>query len=134
MLGYYGCSKGYRVYNTETQIVGESIHVRFDDNLDFKKSKLVEKFVDLEFTYSGSEGKTLEAEAKDSEAPQQEVVEAHTPLRRHRQNISHSEELIMGDKSEPVRTRSSSKPSKETLWGLVSLIEPTSIDEVLLDT
>ena len=40
----------------------------------------------------------------------------------------------MGDKSEPVRTRSSFKPSEETLLGLVSLIEPTSVDETLLDT
>lgn len=39
----------------------------------------------------------------------------------------------MGDKSEPVRTRSSFKPSKESLLGLVSLIEPTSLDKELQD-
>ena len=40
----------------------------------------------------------------------------------------------MGDKSKPIRTRSSFKPSEEILLGLVSLIEPTSVYEALLDT
>ena len=39
MLGYSGRSRGYKVYNTETQIVEESISVRFDDKLDSQKSK-----------------------------------------------------------------------------------------------
>ena len=33
MLGYSERSKGYRVNNTETRIVEESINVRFDDKL-----------------------------------------------------------------------------------------------------
>lgn len=40
----------------------------------------------------------------------------------------------MGDKTEPVRTRSSFKPSEEKLIGLVPLKEPTSLDEALLNT
>lgn len=40
----------------------------------------------------------------------------------------------MGEKYKPVRNRSSFKPFEETLLGLVSMIEPVSIDEVLLDT
>ena len=43
MLGYYEHSRGYRVYNTETQIVEESISVRFDDKLDSEKSKQNDK-------------------------------------------------------------------------------------------
>lgn len=54
LLGYSKNFKGYRVYNTETRVVEESIHVRFDDKLDSKKSNLVEKFIDVEITYSGS--------------------------------------------------------------------------------
>ena len=118
MLGYSKFSKGYGVYNTETHIVEESIHVKFDDKLDFEKSKLVEKFIDLEITYSSSEGKNSkveEPEAKDFEAPKREVVKAQNHLRRHKQRSSHSEELIMGDKSEPVKTRSSFKFSEESL-------------------
>ena len=41
--------------------------------------------------------------------------------------------MILGDKDAPDRTRSSFKPSEETLLGLVSLIEPTSINEALQD-
>ena len=41
--------------------------------------------------------------------------------------------MILGDKDAPVRTRSSFKPSEETHLGLVSLIEPTSINEALQD-
>jgi hypothetical protein len=48
-------SKGYRVYNTETQIVEESIHVRFDDKLESEKSKLVDQFAYLEITYTRTE-------------------------------------------------------------------------------
>src|ERR1044072_4189325 len=39
----------------------------------------------------------------------------------------------MGNKDAPVRTRSAFIPSEENLLSLVSLIEPTSIDEALLD-
>ena len=39
-LGCYERSKGYKVYNTETHSLEESIHVRFDDKLDSEKSKL----------------------------------------------------------------------------------------------
>lgn len=60
MLGYSEHSKGCRVYNTEIQIVEESIHVKFDDNLDFEKSKQVKKFADLEIIYSNYEDKDFE--------------------------------------------------------------------------
>lgn len=79
MLGYSECSKGYIVYNIETRIAEESIHV---------------KFADLEITYSDSEGKELEAnesEGKDFETVQPEAVETQTPLRRQIQRSSHSE-------------------------------------------
>lgn len=55
MLGYSECSKGYRVYNIESNIVEESIHVKFDDRLDLEKSKLDEKFEDLKIIFSNSE-------------------------------------------------------------------------------
>lgn len=41
MLGYSQHSKGYIVYNTEIRIVEESIHVNFDDKLDYDKSNIV---------------------------------------------------------------------------------------------
>lgn len=39
VLGYSRHSKGYIAYNTKTMIVEESIHVKFDNKLDFEKSK-----------------------------------------------------------------------------------------------
>ena len=64
---------------------------------------------------------------------QPEGVICPTHQKKSRPRTSHSEELIMGDKDAPVRTRSSFKPSKKTLLGLISLIKPISIDEALLD-
>jgi hypothetical protein len=60
MLEYSERSKGYRVYNTETQIVEESIHVRFDDKLEYEKSKLIDQFAYLEITYTRTEDKDSE--------------------------------------------------------------------------
>ena len=138
LLGYSERSKGYRIYNTETRIVEESIHVRFDDKLDPEKSKLVEKLADLKITFSepkekDSEGKDKDAETKDSETTSQEAVAGPSHQKKSRPRTSHSEELILGDKDAPVRTRSSFRSSEENLLGLVSLIEPTSIDEALQD-
>lgn len=90
MLGYSECSKGYRVYNTETLIIEESIHVNLDDKLDLENLKLVEKFEYLDISYFDSKGK--EFEVKDSESTQNkiaqsklEVADTTVPLRKHRQ-------------------------------------------------
>ena len=55
MLGYSEHSKGYRVYNTETWIVEESISVRFDDKLGSQKSKQGNFFADIEVQFTGTE-------------------------------------------------------------------------------
>lgn len=57
MLGYSKCPKDYRLYNFETQIVEELIHVRFYGKLESESSKLVEKFANWEVANLGSEGK-----------------------------------------------------------------------------
>src|SRR3954469_21990537 len=41
LLGYFERSKCYRVYNTETLIVEESIYIRFDDKLGIEKPKKI---------------------------------------------------------------------------------------------
>src|ERR1044072_2155472 len=72
LLGYSERSKGYRIYNKESQIVEESIHVRFDDKLDSDKSKLVDKFADLEITFpeTGEKNKAPEAEEPEVHDPE----------------------------------------------------------------
>src|ERR1044072_9262210 len=73
LLGYSERSKGYRIYNKDSQIVEESIHVRFDDKLDSDKSKLVEKFADLEITIPESGNKDKAPEAQESEVQNPEA-------------------------------------------------------------
>lgn len=125
------------MYNNEIRIVEESIHVKFDDKLDLDKSKIVEKFLDLEISYSDSKGN--ESKVKDFEDSQHKVSQSESkvvspvPLRNQKQRYSHPKELILGDKAEPIRTRSSFKPSDEMILGLVYLIELNSICEALLD-
>jgi hypothetical protein len=41
--------------------------------------------------------------------------------------------LILGDKTEPVKTISHFRQEEETLLGLISITEPTSIDVALQD-
>lgn len=93
----------------------------------------------MEISYSDSKGK--ECKVKDSEdfehkaaKAESEVGASQAPLRKESQSSSHPDELIMGDKVEPIRTISSFNSSEEMLIGLVSLIKHTSINEELLDT
>src|ERR1044072_3176467 len=100
---------------------------------------LVEKFVDLEITFPESGNKDKAPEAKDPEvqnpeATTSEDVASDQPIsRRNRARLSHPEELVLGSKDAPVRTRSAFRPSEENLLSLVLLIEPTYVDEALLD-
>ena len=66
ILGYSECSRGYIVYNTKTQIVEESISVRFDDKLDPQKSKQNESFVDIKVEFTGAEGNSSEVPNRDA--------------------------------------------------------------------
>lgn len=51
LLGYCEHLKAYKVYNLETNIVKESIHIKFDDKeSDNQISELVDSFVEIEFT------------------------------------------------------------------------------------
>lgn len=56
MLGYSECSKDYKMYNIETNIIEESINVKFDNKLDPEKSKLDENCAYLKMTYSNTKG------------------------------------------------------------------------------
>ena len=109
----------------------ESIHVRFDAKLGSEKSKLVEKLADLEITLAGSDEKTKASEEAKKQSP--DATEASTIQKKSRSRPNIYEDLIMGNKDEPVKTRPTFKVSEETPLGLVSLIEPTSCDEALLD-
>ncbi|MCI90610.1 putative reverse transcriptase (RNA-dependent DNA polymerase), partial [Trifolium medium] len=52
------------------------------------------------------------------------------PKKTFKYKSSHPEELIIGNKNGPRRTRSSFK-DEDSLFGLISMIEPTTVDEAL---
>ena len=140
MLGYFKRSRGYKVYNTETQIVEESISVRFDDKLDPQKSKQNESFADIEVEFTGAEDNTSEVPNRDTPTTSEgNVISVPVPSvdqiqeKLSRSSIAHPEHKILGKKDDPIRTRSTFRNSEESLMGLVSLIEPKTIDEALMD-
>lgn len=138
-LGYSERSKGFKVYNIETKIVEDSIHVKFDDKHDSEESKQVEKFTDLEIIYSNSECKNSEdkdfgSSQHETDQSEPEPADTPTPQRNYKQIFSHPEDLILGDNTNFMRTKSSFRKDEEMFLGLVSVTELTSIDEVMLDT
>lgn len=84
MLGYSECSKGYRVYNTETKVMEESIDIKFDDKLGHQNQKLAENFANIEFHITNSK----ESETKNTP----EDTPEDTPLATNLDNLSISEE------------------------------------------
>ncbi|KAI5395309.1 hypothetical protein KIW84_061777 [Lathyrus oleraceus] len=85
----------------------------------------------LEITLAGSDEKTKVPEVSDKKSP--DVTKAPSIQKKSRSHPNISEDLILGNKDEPIRTRSTFKVPKEIPLGLVSLIEPTSYDEALQD-
>ena len=67
MLGYSERSKGYRVYNAETQCVEESIHVKFDNKLGNQKPKLSENSAGIDLMSSEA---ILEESKHSEETPE----------------------------------------------------------------
>src|SRR3954471_6883920 len=61
------------------------------------------------------------------------ISEEPTLRRSSRLNSSHSEDVIIGKKDDPIRTKAFLKNNAECQFGLVSLIEPTFVDQALED-
>jgi hypothetical protein len=143
------------VYNSETKTVEESIDIKFDDKEpDNKMLELVESFADIQISEDASEplqvsGSAYEVSEPDG-APEvleddvphethpydEDFEEAHDGLEESTQSkrtfkykSTRPEELIIRNKDSPLKTRSVFK--NESRLGLISLIEPTSVDEAL---
>ena len=61
------------------------------------------------------------------------IFEEPSQKRFPRITSAHPEDVIIGKKYDPIRTKSSLRNNEESVFGLVSLIEPTLIDEALQD-
>ena len=65
---------------TETQIVEESISVRFDDKLDSQKSKQNEFLAGMEVKLTGTEDKSSEALNRDTPSTSERVTSRNPTL------------------------------------------------------
>src|SRR4030043_238255 len=70
-IGYSERSKAYRVYNSETNMVEETIHVKFDDKEpDSEMSELSKNFAGIQISGIAPEARKDSASDKDSESPE----------------------------------------------------------------
>ncbi|KAK2354920.1 putative mitochondrial protein [Trifolium repens] len=151
-------SKAYRVYNSETNTVEESIHVRFDDKEpDSKMSEQHDSYAGIPYQYNNPEPERASDANETSEAVLEEVSEEGSPIeaseehddiseddtqtsadtneapkRKFKYRSSHPEDLILGNKESPRKTRSDYQ-QHDSLLGLISMIEPKNVDEALSD-
>ncbi|KAH9697591.1 Integrase catalytic domain-containing protein [Citrus sinensis] len=131
-LGYSNSSKAYRVYNKRTIIVEESMHVTFDESNPSSTEKVV---VD-----DNAEEQQQEEESNDNQedAPHGIQEEHHeetnaeqnegtsqTLPKEWRYVSSHPKDVILGDPSRGVTTRSSLRNTCEHA-AFISQIEPKS--------
>jgi hypothetical protein len=146
-LGYSERSKAYRVYNSEKVCVEESIDVKFDDkepgNETLEQSEILadiqvpkdtsEPDQNFESEDSPEAKPTLEAQdEKGYYEAQNGSQQANQSKNTFKYKSSHPEDEIIRNKESPRRTRSYLR-QEESMIGLLSVIEPTTVDEVLSD-
>jgi len=135
------------VYNSETLCVEESMHVKFDDKEPGNEApEQDESVADMQVPEDTSEpDQTAEyeeipeveitPEAQDevaSDKAQDGSRQANQSKDTFKYKSSHPEDQIIGNKESPRRTRSYFI-QEESMVGLLSVIEPTIVDEALSD-
>ncbi|KAK2402258.1 hypothetical protein QL285_051795 [Trifolium repens] len=121
-IGYSERTKAYRVYNSETNTVEESIHVIFDDKEpDSKMSEQDDSYAGVPYLYNNPEPEKASDANETSEAELEEVSEEaserhddiseddtqtsaetnEAPKRKFKYRSSHPEDLILGNKKSP---------------------------------
>jgi len=133
------------VYNSETLCVEESMHVKFDDQDPGSETpEQDESFADIQATKDTSEldqtkefedspEAELTSEAQDEVAcdeAQDGSQQANQSKNTHKYKSSHPEDQIIGNKDSPRRTRSYFR-QEESMIGLLSVIEPSTVEEAL---
>ncbi|KAH9673511.1 Integrase catalytic domain-containing protein [Citrus sinensis] len=135
-LGYSNSSKAYRVYNKRTLVVEESMHVTFDESNPSSTEKVV---VDDD---AGEEEQEEEASNDKQEDAPHEIQEEHHEELNAEQNkgtsqtlpkewryvSSHPKDVILGDPSRGITTRSSLRNTCEHN-AFISQIEPKSFED-----
>ncbi|KAH9743963.1 Integrase catalytic domain-containing protein [Citrus sinensis] len=135
-LGYSNSSKAYRVYNKRTLVVEESMHVTFDEsNPSSTKKVIVDSDADEELQKESSKDNQKDAshgnqdeQHEETNVEQNEGTSQSLP-KGWRHVSSHPKDLILGDPSSSITTRSSFRNTCEHT-GFISQIEPKSFADV----
>ncbi|KAH9657810.1 Integrase catalytic domain-containing protein [Citrus sinensis] len=134
-LGHSNSSKAYRVYNKRTLVVEESMHVTFDESNPSSAEKgVVNDDADGELQEESSKENQENAPQENQEDRQEEQTNmeleqqegsSQTPPKEWRYVSSHPKDLILGDPSKGITTRSSLRNTCEHA-SFISQIEPKS--------
>ena len=129
-LAFSNTSKAYRVYNKRTLVVEESMHVTFNEsNLSSIETVVVDGAADeelqQEFLKDKKDDTSRENKKKQQEKTnsKQDEGTSQTLPKEWRYISSHPKDLILGDLSRGVTTRSSLKNTCEH-DAFISQIEP----------
>ena len=130
-LGYSTNSKAYRVFNKRTLIVEESIHVTFNEDilLPIESHECEDNVTTI-----------IEKSIKDlslQEKPNQEQIEVinknHNDIPKEWKYVgSYPKELILGDPSQGIRTRSTYREKIDYI-AFAYQVEPHSLEEAKID-
>ncbi|KAH9770963.1 hypothetical protein KPL71_012543 [Citrus sinensis] len=131
-LGYSNSSKVYRVYNKITLVVEESMHVTFDETNPSSTEKVIvddnaEEEQQEEASNDNQEDAPPGIQEEHHEEPNAEQNEgtSQTLPKEWRYVSSHTKDVILGDPSRGVTTRSSLRNTCEHA-AFISQIEPKS--------
>ncbi|KAH9658635.1 Integrase catalytic domain-containing protein [Citrus sinensis] len=131
-LGYSNSSKAYRVYNKRTLVVEESMHITFDESNPSSAEKgVANDDADGELQEESSKENAPQENQEDRQEEQtnteleQEECISQTLPKEWRHVSSHPKDVILGDPSRGVTTRSSLKNTCEHN-AFISQIEPKS--------
>jgi transposase InsO family protein len=125
-LGYSNNSRAYRVYNSRTQAMMESINVVIDD-LHTEKEPEVEP--DVGTSIMPAARPEVRQESVEGSLDSQSETNNKGPSIRIQKN--HPQEFIIGDPQKGITTRRSSEEVSNSCF--VSLIEPKNVKEALTD-
>ncbi|KAH9679892.1 Integrase catalytic domain-containing protein [Citrus sinensis] len=132
-LEYSNSSKAYRVYNKRTLVVEESMHITFDESNPSSAEKgVVNDDADGELQEKSSKENQENAPQENQEDRQEEQTNmeqqegiSQTLPKEWRYVSSHPKDLILGNPSRGITTRSSLKNTCEHA-AFISQIEPKS--------
>ncbi|KAH9751651.1 Integrase catalytic domain-containing protein [Citrus sinensis] len=135
-LGYLNSSKAYRVYNKRTLVVEESMHVTFDESNPSSTEKVVvdddagEEEQEEEASNDNQEDAPHGIQEEHHEEPNVEQNEgtSQTLPKEWRYVSSHPKDVILGDPSRGITTRSSLRNTCEHNT-FISQIEPKSFED-----